>query len=312
MQSSQTTSSLLSSVVLISTALLRATWHPSYPFIRRQRPFFSAEYFFGGHRRKPPTPTSMLLQTCQHPFVHDARLGIRAVQLNLAPITVAPSEDGEQETNNLSAIHRSASPANDEAAAATTTCKVAMVLFLADSEQTPLGSLLRSSLSGDNLDYLLESLAPATVDLRMPEFHLDFTFEMVDQLRCLGMVDVFSQQRADLRPMLMASNGNGTSKETSAHHQQKPNTVPAVTAVLQRVIVEVDLAGDGTGGSQPWAGGGHPSKSFLGHRGGPSSLLDPMVIHRFYADRPFLFALVTTDTPRKEVLFMGAINDPTV
>lgn len=222
----------------------------------------------------------MLLQTAIHPFVHDIRLGIRAVQINLAAAPLAEGGDNEEEkTDRLYT-----SPAD---------CKVAMVLFLADSEQTPLGSLLRGALSGDSLDYLLERLAPASVDLRFPEFHLDYTFEMVDQLRCLGMVDVFSGTRADLRPMLGSEMMNN-----QGYGEQKTTVAPAVTAVLQRVIVEVDLAGDGS----PWV---PPS----GHMRG--SHFDPTV-HRFYADRPFLFALVTTDTPRKEVLFMGAINDPTV
>lgn len=239
-------------VVLVNTVYLKSFWESSYHFSRDVTPFHRVRLQGRHHPVMSGRMASFLSHTASHPFYYDPSLGLAAVQLNFDP----------KSTPNM-----------------------AMVLLLSDYAMLPLTQLLRDVLSPEVLEHLLDSLQPALVDVSFPEFKIEYTFmEMANQLKCLGIVDLFCEQRADLSPML------DSRKQV------------AVERIIQKVLIEVLIEGEQSPSSKP-----PPPLSIIAHFGHSRSR--PR-LHHFHADRPFLFAIITTDGPRKEVLFMGAVNDP--
>lgn len=159
---------------------------------------------------------------------------------------------------------------------------LAMTLFLPDDEYLPITSFVADYLSMAHFDRILNNLHQDYVDLVIPEFKLALTHtNFAHQLKCLGIRDVFDESRADLHRMLGTYSRAGVSK------------------VVQKVVMEVNERG-----SDPSTG---------------ASLLDMEMIsnprrspqyQEFHADRPFLFALTTTEGTKKEVLLMGVMLDP--
>lgn len=169
---------------------------------------------------------------------------------------------------------------------------LALTLLLPDDEYLPITTFVADYLTMSQFDRLLENLHQDYVDLVLPEFKLSLTHgNLIHQLKCLGIRDVFDEGRADLHRML------GTYSRA------------AVNKVLQKVVVEVNATPTGCrAGGLAGLGAHSLDLEMASHSANPRR--SPQY-QEFHADRPFLFALTSTEGVKKEILAMGVILDPT-
>lgn len=173
---------------------------------------------------------------------------------------------------------------------------LALTLLLPDDEYLPITTFVADYLTMSQFDRLLENLHQDYVDLVLPEFKLSLTHgNLIHQLKCLGIRDVFDEGRADLHRMLGTYSRAGVNK------------------VLQKVVVEVNATPAGGCRAGGLSGlGAHSLDLEMGSSqlGASASRRSPQY-QEFHADRPFLFALTSTEGLKKEILAMGVILDPT-
>ena len=156
---------------------------------------------------------------------------------------------------------------------------IAMVLIL-PGEGVPVSSFLKGELSSEKLHHILEHLSVRPqVSLTLPRFKLSATHQLIEPLKKLGVTDVFDPSKANL-----------------SHISSSGPLV--VSEVIQKAVIAVDE--EGTEAAAATAVRVMYCMAALPHR-------DEEVA--FTADSPFIFALVTQDTP-KQVLFIGVVEDP--
>ncbi|WP_224247291.1 serpin family protein [Hyalangium gracile] len=129
---------------------------------------------------------------------------------------------------------------------------------------------IESRLSAEFLDGIRAGMQPRYVDLGFPKFEVKQEFPLVEPLRALGMVDVFSD-KADL---------SGVSRQVALK----------VTAAQHQAFVAVDEEGT-------------EAAAATGVVTGPVSIPPQFVV-----DRPFLFLIEDVET--KSVLFLGRVVNP--
>ena len=164
---------------------------------------------------------------------------------------------------------------------------LALVLLLPDDEYLPVTSFVADYLTQPHLDRILNNLHQEHVDLVLPEFKMEMTHSsLVHPLKLLGIRELFDPERADLHRML----------GSSIYGAQT-----AMDKVIQKVVIEVsdkstEAASASALASNEWDRSSTPEPQY----------------QEFHADRPFMFALVTTEELKREVLFIGVVMDPTI
>jgi serpin B len=163
--------------------------------------------------------------------------------------------------------------------------QIAMIIALPD-EIDGLDALSRR-LDDDEWAALSDALhAPAaakTVDLVLPRFKTSFDVDLVSQFRAGGMTRAFDARLADFSGM----------------SARPPSEVPiAIGSIRHRATIEV--MEDGTEAAAATVVGVEARAA-----PGPQQRVE---IERFYADHPFLFAII--DDASGAVLFQGRMVDP--
>jgi serpin B len=135
---------------------------------------------------------------------------------------------------------------------------------------------VEATMDGDALGTLLASLSAMEGTVTLPQFGVESTFSLKDELTALGMTDAFDQAKADF-------SGMDGAKDLY------------ISAVFHKSFVAVDEAGTEAAAA---------TAVVVGQRGvaGP-----PATTFTFVADHPFLFAVI--DQPTGAVLFLGRVLD---
>jgi serpin B len=134
---------------------------------------------------------------------------------------------------------------------------------------------LEKAMTGPALDAVVKKLGwEPTVDLTLPKFKLETSYDLVPPLKALGMTDAFTA-KADL-------SGMHTSDETLF-----------ISAVLHKAFCAVDEAGTEAAAATAVVVG-------------RTSAIEPRKPKVFQADRPFLF--VIRHKPTNTVLFAGKVE----
>ncbi|MDR1825502.1 MAG: hypothetical protein LBR27_09315 [Bifidobacteriaceae bacterium] len=144
----------------------------------------------------------------------------------------------------------------------------------------PAGGVDSVTWDGDTiLNWVEESGYPGEVSVVLPKWDIQATFDLTTSLQALGVTDVFDQNLSDL-------SGIGQSTEAD-----EPSLV--LSQLLQATTVQVDESGTKAASVTVWSGEG-------------AAAMPPSFV---YFDRPFVYAIVDTDTYTP--LFIGVMNDPT-
>ncbi len=134
---------------------------------------------------------------------------------------------------------------------------------------------LESGMTAKSLWTAVSSAKAKTVDLRLPKFRIESSFDLKDTLVELGMKDAFSNQKADFSGMTAT-----------------PELF--ISMVVHKAFVSVDEKGTEAAAAT-------------------AVLMKPRGMPRaekvFVADHPFLFAIL--DMKTESILFMGRVADPT-
>ena len=154
---------------------------------------------------------------------------------------------------------------------------IAMVLIL-PSQGVSLATFIKSQLTATLLEQILDNLySSGDVQLKLPRFKLTGSHKLSKACNSLGIQDIFSQANANLSHISTDSNF-------------------FVSEILQKAVIEVNEEGTKAAAATVVL--------LLG-----SSRFKPEP-KEFIANRPFLYALVTKQSPR-QILFIGAVEDPT-
>ena len=135
---------------------------------------------------------------------------------------------------------------------------------------------LEKAMTAARLDEVTKKLRPETVNLTLPKFKLETSYDLVPPLKALGMTDAFDVEKADL-------SGMHTSMEKLY-----------ISAVLHKAFCAVDEAGTEAAAA---------TAVVIATRGAVVPIRPPV---EFKADRPFLFAIRHTRTGT--VLFAGKVE----
>lgn len=133
-------------------------------------------------------------------------------------------------------------------------------------------------ITGGGLYSIIHGMNSTLLNLKLPKFHARTNRTVNDDLKMLGMTDVFSGERADL-------SGIDANKNPEKLY---------LDFVIHEAVIDVDEKG--TEAAAATAAG------VAGTGMNPSEPID------FTIDRPFLFAIYDTNTDA--VLFMGCVLDP--
>ncbi len=133
---------------------------------------------------------------------------------------------------------------------------------------------LEAALGAGGLDPFVSGLYPQKVELSIPRFKFEAELSLGGALQKLGMIDAFSDQRADF---------SGIS-----------DTFLYITAVIHKAFVEVNEEGTEAAAA---------TAVVMGTKSAP--VYQPV---QFVADRPFFF--VIRDLATGSILFMGRVTDP--
>ena len=132
-----------------------------------------------------------------------------------------------------------------------------------------------SSLTGEGLKKLLAGAQETEVRTRIPRFQCEYSVEMSEILKAMGMTQAFETENADF-------SGIGTSKEGNLY----------ISRILHKTFIHVDTEGTRAGAAA------------LMEVAAEASPTEPKEV---YLNRPFLYMIVDceTNTP----LFIGAAMD---
>ena len=131
-----------------------------------------------------------------------------------------------------------------------------------------------AALTGERLHAILTSPKEEAVEMSMPKFKTDFTVELSDSLKSLGMPDAFDSLLADFSSL-------GTSDEGNLY----------ISSVLHKTFIQVDEAGTKAGAATAVA-----MKT-------ESAAMYP---HSVFLTRPFLYMIVDLETGLP--IFLGALT----
>jgi serpin B len=137
----------------------------------------------------------------------------------------------------------------------------------------------RKGLTAGQLAAMTGSESSTQVDLQLPKFTFDSSWQLVPALRSLGMKSVFDSGSADLSGL-----------------PAKPEKL-FVSAVVQKTHVAVDE--DGTTAA---------AASGLSVVAGAARGEPTQTVVQMHVDRPFLF--LVRDTVSGQILFLGQVTDP--
>lgn len=135
---------------------------------------------------------------------------------------------------------------------------------------------LEKKMTLENFSLWKESMSRKEVKVFLPKFSITWgSFSLVEALKSLGMIDAFSETKADLSGM------NG-----------RPDLY--ITDVLHKAFIDVNEEGTEAAAA---------TAVIVGLKSMPA----PIPVFR--ADRPFIFVIQENSTG--SILFMGRVNDPT-
>lgn len=159
--------------------------------------------------------------------------------------------------------------------------RLSMIILLPDKSLTltRLNNMLTSAFWKE----ILEGMKRSYVRVRVPRWTIEFEALLNDPLMTMGIKSAFDKQKA---------NFSGISD------QSDPSDRLFITGVLQKTFIEVNEEG-----TEAAAVTSIPRNVTTGCRSKPPSPFD------FCADHPFLYAI--TDRMTGEILFIGALYDPT-
>ena len=154
--------------------------------------------------------------------------------------------------------------------------RLSMLVLLPDGRDGIAG--LEESLSAPNIDAWRNDMAPTAMGVQIPRFETHSRYNLVDDLKGLGVVDVFTSSLSDLSGIGWdAVTGNGLYVSPAIHRGFVDVHEEGTEAAATTVIVGVTT-----------------SQSML---------------HQFRSDHPFIFMIQDDET--RALLFMGRAADPT-
>ncbi|CAN7943939.1 unnamed protein product [Ixodes pacificus] len=149
--------------------------------------------------------------------------------------------------------------------------RYSMVIVL-PNDRAGLPQLI-GALSVRTLLTLLKKLSPHEVELRLPKFELRTSYKLVDALKKLGLISIFSNQSN-----LSGISSDGKLKVTDVVHKAMVDVSEEGT--IAAAVTEVELV--------------------------YKSLHYPDATLNFHVDHPFLFLI--SDTVQNCILFIGAVH----
>jgi serpin B len=148
--------------------------------------------------------------------------------------------------------------------------------FLLPAEGQDIASML-SSLNAESFSEALNEMKDRQVEIQLPKFEFSFFTSFKDTLKSLGMNSAFGAA-ADFSGMTGANDGL------------------FIGDVLHKCFIKVDELGAEAAAVT----------AVIMERG---AALQPENAAKFYADRPFAFAIYSQEDGA--IAFLGAVNDPT-
>ncbi len=136
-----------------------------------------------------------------------------------------------------------------------------------------------AALDGKNLADLISSAKNEKIYTKIPKFSFDYTIEMSETLKKLGITDAFDPDKADFSGMQTG---------------EEDDNRPFISSVLHKTYISVDEQGTKAGAA-----------TVVNMANGVS--LNPTEPPEVYLDRPFLFMLI--DTYSKIPFFIGTVMD---
>jgi len=139
---------------------------------------------------------------------------------------------------------------------------------------------LEQQLNFENLSVWLSQFETKKVNVNLPKFRTESSFDLVKTLQALGMQDAFNPQQADFTGMIDSSDKF------------------AISAVIHKAFIDVDEKGTEAAAAT----------AVVMTR---SAMIDrhPKPPIEFKADHPFLFLI--KDNSTHSILFVGRMTDPT-
>ena len=157
--------------------------------------------------------------------------------------------------------------------------KYAFAALLPNEGITPAEYL--NSLTGEHLSNMLANPEYCEVITALPKFKTEYSVEMSDILKNMGMQLAFDEKNADFLKM-------GT--------RDVEDYVIYISRVLHKTFIEVDEKGTKAGAA-----------TVVEMQDG-TAMLDPVKPKEVYLDRPFIYMLI--DCEANIPLFIGVMNDP--
>ena len=151
--------------------------------------------------------------------------------------------------------------------------RYAFVALLPD-EDTGIEDYI-SQLTGERLHAILTSPAEESTEFALPKFKTEFSAELSESLKSLGMTDAFDGERADFTAL-------GTSDEGNIY----------ISRVLHKTFIQVDEAGTKAGAAT------------AADMATESAAEYP---HSVYLERPFVYMIVDRDTGLP--VFLGVLTE---
>jgi serpin B len=135
-----------------------------------------------------------------------------------------------------------------------------------------------NQMTGDSFLKLMNSTGKERADCWLPKFKYEYSAELSDPLKALGLTDAFNSGLADFKQMGSTSQGN-----------------LSIGSVLHKTFIEVDEAGTKAGAAT--------EVTMVSSSAGPTAEPKKIVF-----DRPFVYAIIDTQT--KLPIFIGTVNNP--
>ena len=154
-----------------------------------------------------------------------------------------------------------------------------MIVLLPDTDYSL--EEMRDKLSVKSLNELVRNLSTVEVDLYLPKFKIESTYDLIPPLENTGIIDIFDENKANFSNL-------------------SPTKGVYVSQVIQKVVIEVNEEGTE-------AAAATVATMTVG-----SMPMKPPKIEIFRVDRPFMYLLVNQGNSRKieSILFVGQCCHP--
>jgi serpin B len=139
-------------------------------------------------------------------------------------------------------------------------------------------SLFQSQFTAQNWQTWKSAFSDNLVDLSLPKFTINFSEDLSDSLKTMGMAEAFDRKKADFSNMIIAPNRAWISRvlqKTYMGVNEEGTEAAAVTAVIM---------------------------------GATCAYIPPKPAIEFKVDRPFVLVLADKETDK--ILFLGSIVEP--